>query len=134
VCNTDNFFTLAGMTETYPMCLQCGKRITKGRPDKKFCDDGCKNLYHNKEKIREHREIRKVDIVLKRNRRILKRMFNPKKEDILVDREVLLKQGFEFTFHTHFVITRIKQNEFIFCYDYGYREIEKNKYKIIKSF
>jgi predicted nucleic acid-binding Zn ribbon protein len=122
------------MAEDYPICLQCGKRITKGRPDKKFCHDGCKNLYHNKEKIREHQEIKKVDLMLKRNRRILKRLFNPRKEEVAISRETLLKQGFDFNFHTHSVITKKYKNEFTFCYDFGYREIEKDKYRIIKSF
>jgi hypothetical protein len=122
------------MATEFQICLECGKRISRGRPDKKFCDEGCKNLYYNKEKIKEHQEIKKVDLILKRNRRILKRLFNPKKPEFLLDREILLKQGFEFDFHTHLVTTKINRHEFIFCYDYGYRETEKNKYRIIKSF
>jgi hypothetical protein len=114
-------------------CLNCGKIIKSGRSDKKFCDSGCKDEYYNRLKSDEHKEIKKIDQVLKRNRRILKKLFNPQKEK-LINREILLKSGFEFDYHTHLIVTKTKSNEFIFCYDYGYREIEKDKYKVIKSF
>ena len=122
------------MIDEYPVCLQCGVDITKGRSDRKFCSDGCKNLFHNKLKIQEHHEIKKVDTILKRNRRILKKIFNPRKEEVFVNKEVLLKQGFDFNFHTHTHITKKYKNEFTFCYDYGYLEIAKDRYRLIKSF
>jgi hypothetical protein len=122
------------MTDTPNLCLNCNEPITKGRSDKKFCDSSCKDEYYNKIKIQEHRAIRKVDQVLIRNRRILKKLFDPRKEDKLINREVLLKAGFDFDFHTHFVVTKFKGNQFVFCYDYGYREVAKDKFKVIKSF
>jgi len=115
-------------------CLYCQKPIKSGRSDKKFCDSGCKDAYYNEKKGNERSEIGKIDVVLKKNRRILKASFNPKKPDVLVLREKLIKSGFEFDYHTHFVITKTKKNQFIFCYDYGYREVEKDRYQIIKSF
>jgi hypothetical protein len=114
-------------------CLQCGKVIRSGRSDKKFCDALCKDEYHNSRKIATHQEIQRIDLALKKNRNILKQLFQPK-VDKLVDRDQLLKAGFEFTFHTHQIITKVKQNEFVFCYDYGYREVKEGWYQIIKSF
>ena len=29
-------------------CLECGNSITYGRTDKKFCDDTCRNRWHNR--------------------------------------------------------------------------------------
>jgi hypothetical protein len=116
------------------ICLNCQKPIKSGRSDKKFCDSGCKDEYYNAIKTGEHKEIKKIDIILKRNRRILKKIFNPKKEDKLISREALIKAGFEFEFHTHFVVTKYKANEFIFCYDYGYREVEKGRYQVVPSY
>jgi hypothetical protein len=115
-----------------PICLECKKKL-KGRPDKKFCSEECKNLYHNKNKFIEYGEIKSVILAIKKNRRILKKFFSPKKEK-LIEREKLLREGFDFKFHTHHLIRKIQQNEFIFCADYGYREVEKDKYKIIRSF
>jgi hypothetical protein len=122
------------MAVAVTICLYCQKPIKSGRSDKKFCDSGCKDAYYNAIKTDEHKQISKIDIILKRNRRVLKKVFNPKKEDLLIKREVLLKSGFEFDYHTHLITTRFKSNEYIFCYDYGYREVEKDKFKVIRSF
>jgi hypothetical protein len=122
------------MSNAVNYCLNCGEPITKGRSDKKFCDQECKNVYYNRIKIQENGEIKRVDLALKKNRRILKKLFDPRKMDKLVNRDALLKAGFDFDFHTHFVTTKFKGNQFVFCYDYGYREVEKHKFKVIKSF
>lgn len=114
-------------------CLQCGKVIRSGRSDKKFCDGLCKDAYHNKRKIATHREIQRIDLALKKNRNILQKLHQPNREQ-LVERDQLLKAGFDFNFHTHFVITKLKHNEFVFCYDYGYREVKEAWYQVIKSF
>lgn len=122
------------MSEQQSLCLYCGKPINRGRSDKKYCNAGCKDAYTNEIKRKEREEISRVEGILKRNRRVLKKLFNPVKPDALIDREALVKAGFEFNFHTHHVVTKTKQNEFLFCFDYGYREMEKGKYKIIRQF
>lgn len=122
------------MTKAAAICLFCQKPIRSGRSDKKFCDSACKDGYYNEKKGNERSEIGKIDVVLKRNRRVLKGAFNPKKPDVLIEREKLVKSGFEFDYHTHYLVTKTKKNQFIFCYDYGYREVEKDRYQIIKSF
>lgn len=43
-----------------PHCLQCGKSIY-GRKDKKFCDTGCKNAYHNTELERRRKYMKKME-------------------------------------------------------------------------
>ena len=115
-------------------CMHCNKIIKSGRSDKKFCDEACKNAFYNLIKIQEHAEIKRVDLILKKNRRILKKLFNPLLAETVVSGESLLKARFEFNFHTHHVITKTFSNEFIFCYDYGYRELTDGKYKIIRDF
>jgi len=122
------------MPDNPAICLECHEPIKNGRSDKKFCTSVCKDKYYNKLKLEAKKEIGRIDTVLKRNRKILKQLYNPNKEDRLITRETLLKSGFEFEFHTHYVITKIHANQFIFCYDYGYREVEKGKYKVIKRF
>jgi hypothetical protein len=115
------------------ICLYCQKPIKAGRMDKKFCDAKHKDAYYNNLKVNERKEIKKVDTILKKNRRILKNLFNPASER-LISLQAFLKAGYNFEFHTHFIITKTKGNEFTFCYDYGYREVEKDRYKVIKSF
>jgi hypothetical protein len=115
------------------LCLHCGEPIKVGRSDKKFCDSECKNEYYNAIKVRERNEIRNIDIKLRKNRKILMQLFDPRKDTIVV-KEKLISSGFDFAYHTHSLVTRFKQNEFIFCYDYGYREVEPGKFKIIEAY
>ena len=114
-------------------CLYCDRAITAGNKGKKFCNDGCKTAYHNQQKSQENEEIQKIKLALINNRRVLKNVLG-KESEVLVTRESLLKQGFEFDYHTHHVISKIKSNEFIFCYNYGYRKVDDGRYKVVKSF
>ena len=122
------------MLATTPICIHCGKPIKAGRSDKKFCSLTCKDAYNNEIKIREHKEIRKIEGILKRNRRILKKLYHSQHKEKSITREMMIKSGFEFGFHTHTVITRSKGNEIIFSYDYGYREMKKDEFRIFSSF
>jgi hypothetical protein len=117
------------------LCKQCGKDINpdKGRKDRKFCDENCKNKFHNTQAYLEEQEIKRIQHVLKKNRRALKKVFGRADKDA-IKKDRLLKEGFEFDYHTHFVTTKIKRNQFIFCFDYGYREVEEGLFKIVKAF
>ena len=55
------------------LCLECGKSL-KGRCDKKFCDDYCRNAYNNKAKIEENSFVRNINRTLQRNRRVLEEL------------------------------------------------------------
>jgi hypothetical protein len=121
------------MKDTASTCLNCDKVIRSGRIDKKFCGEACKNEFHNAEKIREHAAIKKIDLALKKNRRILKRLLAGRQEEMF-PKSVLVKAGFDFDLHTHHLISKVKQMEYIFCYDYGYRSAEKDQVKVVKSF
>ncbi|QEC70288.1 hypothetical protein FRZ67_19350 [Panacibacter ginsenosidivorans] len=113
-------------------CWNCGKTLA-GRSDKKYCDDNCRNEYFNRQKETERKEIRAIDLALKRNRRILKALFKEEK-DTYVKEKVLQEKGFVFNYHTHHTITKAKQDEYLFCYDYGYRKTDEGVYRIIKAF
>lgn len=115
-------------------CLYCGKLIRSGRADKKFCDAGCKDAFNNEQKEGERNEIRTIDIIIKKNRRILKKLYDKEKPEIKFTREELTREGFEFGFMTHIAITKRKGNEILFCYDYGYREISEGEFQVYPSF
>ncbi|GAB3028164.1 hypothetical protein GCM10027051_36510 [Niabella terrae] len=114
--------------------MSCKKPITKGRTDKKFCDSGCKDNYYNALKSEEQKEIGRIDTLLKRNRRILKRLYDPRKEENIVHREKLIREGFEFDYHTHHWITKSRGDTYFFCYDYAFRQLDHSHIRIIKSF
>ncbi len=116
------------------ICLNCEEPIRKGRSDKKFCNPGCKDEYYNAIKIKEGKEINKINGILKNNRRVLQELFDANKSDKKFKREMLIRAGFEFGFLTHVVVTKVKANEITFCFDYGYREIEPQVYQLYHSF
>lgn len=120
------------MTEVR-LCLNCGEEIKKGRADRKFCDEGCKNEYHNNQKGNARQEILRIEKALKKNLQILKKVLGTKKEEIL-KRETLDKMGYNFKYHTHHEISTMKNYEYTFCYNYGYRTVEDDNVKVVKSF
>ena len=119
--------------ETAPTCLECKGPLGNGRPDRKFCDENCRNAYHNKQKIFKSKETKKVRLALNKNRRILKNILR-KESELVVKRDKLLKQGYEFDYHTHHRISKIKQYEYTFCFDYGYRYVTADSVKVVKAF
>ena len=115
-------------------CLYCSAVIRAGRSDKKFCHAGCKDAYYNAIRSSEQNEISKIDGILKRNRRILKKFFESGRKVKIFSREEMLKAGFEFGFLTHVAVTKMKKNEITFCYDYGYRQATAEAYEVFRSF
>lgn len=122
------------MPRTTASCLFCSKPIKSGRADKKFCDSGCKDAYNNEQKEGERNEIRTIDLIIKKKRRVLRKLYDKSKPALTFTREQLIREGFEFGFMTHIVITKGKGNEIIFCYDFGFREIKKGQFQIYPSF
>lgn len=111
-------------------CLQCQKPIQAGRADRKFCNDGCKNEYHNRERAREYSNTSHVISRLKQNRRILEGLLGERPEMFLT-RDVLAKYGFDFDFHTHRHVSA-QGNTFLLCFNFGYRVMDGQRVKIVK--
>lgn len=110
------------------LCLDCGTPV-KGRTDKKYCDDLCRNNYNNHLKAEDNSFLNEVNRVLKKNRDIL-RLKNPEGKT-KVKREVLLRKGFDFNYHTHTYATQ-KGTTYIFCYEQGYLPLENDEYLLVK--
>lgn len=127
------------MNTSARLCKFCEKEINLliGRRDRQFCDEECKNRFHNKIAYEEEREAKRINKILKKNRNILKKM-SLRKDNEEISRERLLKEGFDFNYHTHHKISVHQKNEYTFCYDYGYRLSMSVKltdlYKIVKAF
>ena len=80
-------------------CVQCGKLIVGGRPDRKFCCPDCKNRWHNRRKYPDKaREVKRVLRILDNNRSILLRMM--KLGIFSLDRMSLLYLGFNQDYFT----------------------------------
>lgn len=111
---------------------QCKEKV-EGRIDRKFCSDYCKSAYHAK-KAKATGKVyfkTKVDLVLKKNRAILAK-YNVKSK-ATVRKEVLLEEGFNPRFFTHYW-KNAKGDTYLFCYDQGFKEVKdnyKDKYLLV---
>jgi hypothetical protein len=119
-------------TDTRPkLCLACNKPV-KGRTDKKFCDDYCRNNYNNQLKADSNNLVRNVNNALGKNRRILEGIISEGEEIAKTNKEKLIQKGFQFKYMTH-LYTNKKGNTYFFCYDYGYLPLEHDWYLIVKG-
>jgi transcriptional accessory protein Tex/SPT6 len=104
----------------YRSCQSCSKPL-KGRSDKKFCDDYCRNNFNNQLKSPENNLIRNINHVLMKNRRILANYLSEARSVKKTRKESLSNDGFLFGYHTH-QQRSTKGNLYRFCYEYGYME------------
>jgi predicted nucleic acid-binding Zn ribbon protein len=112
-------------------CLHCNK-VIRGRSDKKFCDDQCRNTYNNNIKASKTANVRHINSRLLQNRNILEQLFVSNKEQVIVRKEKLERSGFLFTYHTH-TYTNNKNSTYYYCYEYGYLPLDNDRYMLIKQ-
>ena len=110
------------MIETEKQCQACGKKV-RGRTDKKFCDDICRNHFNNKLKAEPNNLVRNINNALGKNRRILEKLLPAHEEMMKVAREKLLQEGFQFRYITH-IHTNKKGTTYFFCYDHGFLHLD----------
>lgn len=119
-------------TDTRPrLCLACNKPV-KGRTDKKFCDDYCRNNYNNQLKADSNNLVRNVNNALGKNRRILESIINNGEEMAKTSKEKLLEKGFMFKYMTH-TYTNKKGDTYFFCYDHGYMPLAHDWYLVLRK-
>ena len=108
-------------------CLECGSPI-KGRADKKFCSDQCRNSYNNRLNSDSNNYIRNINNILRKNRRILEEL-NPHGKN-KVHREKLIAKGFNFNYFTNTYTTK-GGNSYHFCYEQGFLELDEGYYALV---
>lgn len=114
-------------------CQACGKAI-RGRSDKRFCDDYCRNIHHNQYKQSDPsaRMIREINQILTGNRNILASLFGSENHLIVVEKIKLIEMGFVFRFLTH-----TEQGDtgttYLCCYEYLYTPINEKQLLIART-
>lgn len=103
-------------------CPVCGDNIL-GRIDKKFCSDQCRAEFYNRNNKDWSNNMRKINSILRRNRRILAAL-NPDGKT-KTSRQRLVENGFNFSYFTNTYVTRTG-NIYYFCYEQGYLPLEDN--------
>ena len=103
------------------ICAYCQEKI-RGRSDKKFCNDGCRNSFNNRLNGEVNAAIREINSKLRRNRRVLESLLPSEKPFVKIKKQALLNKGFQLNYLTH---TRVspKGSVYCFCYEYGYTSI-----------
>jgi hypothetical protein len=109
------------------LCKECNQKL-QGRKDQKFCSDYCRNAYNNKQNEDANKYVRRINSILRKNRRILEHL-NPEGKKT-VDAITLAEEGFNFHYFTNIYTTQ-KGGNYYFCYEYGYRKIENNQYILV---
>lgn len=102
-------------------CPICGTQL-KGRSDKKFCSDKCRNIHFNRNKQKLDC-INIINRTLKRNRKILEEL-NPG-GTTLVHKSILTNKGFDFNYYTSTELSKSGGIQ-VYCYDYGYAVLEND--------
>lgn len=112
-------------------CQYCNKEI-RGRSDKKFCDDYCRNLFHNQLNAKSNQNLRIINSILKKNRNILASFLKAETAFEKVSKEKLLESGFQFKYYTHSVPHKNGSINY-FCYDHGYLMLNKDWLLVVRE-
>jgi len=110
-------------------CLECDTSI-KGRVDKKFCSDYCRNAYNNKLNKDSKNLVRNINNRLRKNYRILD-SFSLVDGKTRTTKTRLLDKGFDFEYLTNLYTTK-KGTTYYFVYDLGYLPLDNDYYMIVK--
>jgi predicted nucleic acid-binding Zn ribbon protein len=110
-------------------CLECGTEI-KGRADKKFCSDYCRNAYNNNINKDSKNLVRNINNRLRKNYRILD-SFELKDGKTRTTKTRLMDKGFDFEYITNLYTTK-KGSTYFFVYDLGYLPLDNDYYMIVK--
>ncbi|MBU3743341.1 MAG: hypothetical protein FGM61_02175 [Sediminibacterium sp.] len=118
------------LSPTIRKCLSCGS-IVRGRPDKKYCDESCRNSYNNRYYSESHAYVRNINQNLKKNRTILERLLPKHRLMARAPQYRLYSMGFRFQYYTH-THTNKNGKQYFFCYEYGYLLLDKERVLIVK--
>ena len=111
-------------------CKECDEAMRPGRSDKQFCSDQCRSAYNNRRNSDATNEMRCINNLLRKNRRILANFIL--RGMVRLNREQLIQEGFCFKYFTH--LSRSSSGEvYNFCYELGYFEIGENEVLVVRN-
>ncbi len=115
------------------LCRFCGKWLNplKGRKHRLYCDEICKNGYHNELKRGIDSEIKRINKILATNFKIMHDAYEKAREDgtsATMKITDMYRLGFSFDYYTQ------AQGDYKFCYYYGYTPKNDKFMKIVVGF
>lgn len=111
-------------------CRTCEKPVV-GRSDKCFCSPGCKNFHHSERRKNSRDSVHEIDSLLHRNREILANLLGDNQKE-MIDRQVLVKAGFEFDFMTNVYWNRALEMYRI-VYDFAWMDFTDQRVVIVRK-
>jgi len=115
---------MKGGEKIYKPCLYCGNGL-RGRTDKKFCNDVCRNNYHNQLQ-KQPLHVKEINQALMRNRQIILHLLE-NNHTLIYNRKSLLNFGFLPGIFTGLQYKPGKQIRY-YCYETGFMEIGDSAY------
>ncbi|MCX6319104.1 MAG: hypothetical protein NTW29_17635 [Bacteroidetes bacterium] len=114
-------------------CLTCSA-LLRGRADKKFCNDYCRNNFNNeqKQKNSQYHLVKDINNTLLKNRKVLATLLPDQQDLAKAAKEKMLRLGFHFRYFTHHYTTKTGKI-YYYCYDYGYLPLENDWFLIVKK-
>ncbi len=110
-------------------CITCGDEV-KGRADKQFCGDYCRNQHNNSLNRDSKNLLRNVNNSLRKNYRVLESLNLDNKTK--TTKEKLLRLGFSFEYFTSIYTTKTG-SVYFYVYDQGYLPLDNNFYLLVKK-
>lgn len=110
-------------------CQHCGTEF-KGRSNKKFCSNACKNNYHNEAYRESNQVVLNLDKKLHKNRSVLKDMFQVYRSSP-ISLDILKARGFDENFHTH-TFNAPSGDRYVMVYEVGYKMSFDDQVQIIE--
>ena len=109
-------------------CKECDEPIA-GRSDKKFCGDPCRNAHNNRVNSEHTAYMRRVNTILRRNRRILEELSPDEAGQVPLQK--MIDSGFNFFYHTS--KSHLPPGQaYTFCYEYGYASLDNHLCQITR--
>ncbi len=112
------------------ICLACEKPL-KGRTDKKFCDDYCRSSYNNQLNNDHSVQVKRINGILKKNRRVLESMLSGKEDVAKTTWQKLNEKGFSFNYFTN-IYRNKKGDDYFFIYEFGYLPLENDWFLLVR--
>ncbi|MBL7790585.1 MAG: hypothetical protein JNL75_12220 [Chitinophagales bacterium] len=112
------------------LCQNCSKPL-KGRADKKFCDENCRNQYNNTLNSDTNAEMRQIQNILRKNRRILQDVLG-EHDKLKTSLKKLTDKGFLPDYLTHLYNTK-SGSQYRYSFEYGVMLLEEGMVLIVKK-
>ena len=111
-------------------CLECGD-VLHGRADQKFCNDQCRNAWHNHQCGESSRFVKQINRILRKNMTILDMLWTGRKRKI--SKQELQNLDFNFRYFTHCGSSEQGQTTY-YCYRQGYTPVGEDHVIIVRPF